>query len=82
MYASSKESGSIVGRVESAQVAIDLGDVADGTGCEESLVCEDPAEEGKRMTLCSGIDPETGKIIWVRELDEEAVDRRVLGVRE
>jgi SAM-dependent methyltransferase len=77
MYSNSKENGGIVGRIQAGNQAVDFGDVAENTGCEESLVCEDA--DGNPMTLSSFLDPSSGALAWAPEPDEEAVAARVLG---
>eukprot|EP00606_Chrysophyceae_sp_TOSAG23-5_P000739 GSChrysophyteH2.ASY1.ANO1.413.1 assembled CDS len=81
MYASGKENGGVVGRIcGSGGPEPDLAEMADATGCEESLRCGDA--NGQAMTLSGRLDPATGDLAWVREEDEEAVNSRVLGTNQ
>ncbi len=81
MYGGSKESGAIVGRVESSNaVALGLDEVGDNTGCEESLQCTDA--EGNEITLSARLDSASGAIVWVKEISETEVEKRVLSTNQ
>ena len=65
MYGGSKESGQLVGRVQTQAVQVDVGEAADGTGCHESLRCQD--DDGNELTLSAKLDPGSGELVWIME---------------
>ncbi len=80
MYGGSKEAGQLVGRIQTQEVQVDVGEAADGTGCHESLRCQDG--DGNELTLSAKLDPGSGELVWVMEADEAEVERRVLGTNQ
>ena len=79
MYGGSKESGQLVGRVQD-ESEMEVGDIADSTGCHESLRCQ--AEDGSEMTLSAKLDPSSGELVWIMETSEEEVEKRVLSTNQ
>ena len=55
-------------------------EAADGTGCHESLRCQD--DDGNELTLSAKLDPGSGELVWIMEADEVEVERRVLGTNQ
>jgi SAM-dependent methyltransferase len=80
MYGGSKESGQIVGKVESTTAEVSFDEVAENTGCHESLQCADA--DGNEMTLSASLDSASGALIWRVEQSEEEVRRRVLSTNQ
>jgi hypothetical protein len=79
LFANGKENGGLVGRIGSAE-PLSLADMAEYTGCEESLRCADG--DGEMMTLSAVLDPDSGELAWAREDDEGLVEARVLGTNQ
>ena len=81
MYAAGKENGGVVGRIGCDNDGLDLSleDMAQSTGCEESLRC---GVDGVEMTLSAALDPSSGDLAWIPEENEEAVASRILGTNQ